>query len=58
MLDAIKEMGSLTTLGIFHNELFDPKSTLDILVNLGRNFKLRDISVDGNPITSTVRFRN
>jgi len=58
MIDAIRHLGSLQVVGLFHNEIFDPKSTLDILVNLGRNYKLRDIAIDGNPITSTVRFKN
>jgi hypothetical protein len=31
---------------------------LEIFAFLGINYKLREISIDGNPISSTTRFKN
>lgn len=29
-----------------------------MLIHLGTKYRLREISIDGNPISSTTRFRN
>ena len=58
MIDPIKKLTSLSVLGLFHNEIFNSKATLEVLAYLGINYKLRDISIDGNPISSTTRFKN
>jgi len=43
---------------LFHNEVFNAQKSLEVLAYLGVNYKLREISIDGNPITSTTRFKN
>jgi internalin A len=58
VLDPLKSMTSLQTVGLFHNEIFNPEKSLQIFAFLGINYKLRDISIDGNPISSTTRFKN
>jgi Leucine-rich repeat (LRR) protein len=57
IIDPIKSLTSLTTLGLFHNEIFNSQKSLEILAYLGINYKLRDISIDGNPISSTTKFK-
>ena len=44
--------------GLFHNEIFNASKSLEILAYLGANYKLREISIDGNPISSTTKFKN
>ena len=51
-------MTSLKTVGLFHNDIFNAHSSLEVLVHLGTKYRLREISIDGNPISSTTRFRN
>ena len=58
VIEPIKNLTNLSVLGLFHNEIFNSKSTLEVLAYLGINFKLREISIDGNPISSTTRFKN
>jgi len=58
VVDPLKKLTSLQTLGLFHNEIFNGQKTLEIFAYLGINYKLREISIDGNPITSTTRFKN
>lgn len=58
VVDPIKKLTSLQTIGLFHNEIFNGQKTLEIFAYLGINYKLREISIDGNPITSTTRFKN
>ena len=54
----MKKLTSLTTLGLFHNEIFNQQKSLEVLAYLGVHYKLRDISIDGNPISSTTKFKN
>ena len=58
MIDPIKSLTSLQVLGLFHNEIFNPTKSLEVLTHLGVKYKLRDISIDGNPISSTTKFKN
>ena len=58
IIEPVRKMTSLQTLGLFHNEIFNATTSFDVLTFLVSKHKLRDISIDGNPITSTVRFRN
>jgi len=58
VIDPLKKLTSLTTLGLFHNEIFNAQKSLEIFAFLGINYKLREISIDGNPISSTTRFKN
>jgi Leucine-rich repeat (LRR) protein len=57
-LDPIKKLTSLQVLELFHNEIFNASKALEIFAFLGINYKLRELSVDGNPITSTTKFKN
>lgn len=57
IIDAIKNLTSLNTLALFHNEIFNAQKALEIFAYLGINYKLRDISIDGNPISSTTKFK-
>ncbi len=45
-------------LGLFHNEIYNSQKSLEILAHLAINFKLTELSIEGNPITSTIRFKN
>jgi hypothetical protein len=45
-------------IGFFHNEIFNAQKTLEVFAYLGINYKLRELSIDGNPISSTTRFKN
>ena len=38
--------------------MFNPQKALEIFAFLGINYKLRELSIDGNPISSTTRFKN
>jgi internalin A len=58
VIDPLKKLTSLNTLGLFHNEIFNGQKSLEIFAYLGINYKLREISIDGNPISSTTRFKN
>ena len=58
IIEPVRKMTSLQTLGLFHNEIFNGTTSFEVLTFLVSKYKLRDISIDGNPITSTVRFRN
>ena len=58
VVEALKKLTSLEVIGLFHNEIFNGQKTLEIFAYLGINYKLREISIDGNPITSTTRFKN
>ena len=58
IIDPVLKMTSLQVLGLFHNEIYNSQATFDTLVKLVCEYKLREVSIDGNPITSTVRFRN
>ena len=58
VVDPLKKLTCLTTLGLFHNEVFNAQKSLEIFAYLGINYKLREISIDGNPISSTTRFKN
>jgi len=58
VIDPLKNLTSLEVLGLFHNEIFNGAKSLEVLAFLGINYKLRDISIDGNPISSTTRFKN
>ena len=56
-LDPLKKLTSLQVLGLFHNEILNGPKSLEILAFLGIYYKLREVSIDGNPITSTVKFK-
>lgn len=58
VIEPIKKLHYLQVVGLFHNEIFNSKSTLEVLAYLGINYKLRELSIDGNPISSTTRFKN
>lgn len=58
IIDPIKKLTSLQAVGFFHNDIFNAESALETLVHLGTKYRLREISIDGNPISSTTRFRN
>lgn len=58
IIDPIKKLTSLQSVGFFHNDIFSAESSLEVLVHLGTKYRLREISIDGNPISSTTRFRN
>lgn len=58
VIDPIKKLTSLQVLGFFHNEIFNAQKTLEVFAYLGINYKLRELSIDGNPISSTTRFKN
>ena len=58
VVEALKKLTSLQVVGLFHNEIFNAQKTLEIFAYLGINYKLREISIDGNPISSTTRFKN
>ena len=58
VVEALKKLTSLQVVGLFHNEIFNAQRTLEIFAYLGINYKLREISIDGNPISSTTRFKN
>ena len=58
VIDPIKKLTSLQAVGFFHNDIFNAGTSLEVFAHLVNNYKLRDISIDGNPISSTVRFKN
>lgn len=58
IIEPLSRMTSLQVIGLFHNEIFNQTSTFETLTMLCSQHKLRELSIDGNPITSTVRFRN
>ena len=58
IIDPIKSLTSLQAIGLFHNEIFNAQKSLEVLAFLGINYKLREISIDGNPISSTTKFKN
>jgi Leucine-rich repeat (LRR) protein len=58
IIEPIKALTSLQVLGLFHNEIFNAQKSLEVLAFLGINFKLREISIDGNPISSTTKFKH
>ena len=58
VIDPIRHLTSLQVVGLFHNEIFNASKSLEIFAYLGINYKLREISVDGNPISSTTKFKN
>lgn len=58
IIEPVRKLTSLQVLGLFHNEIFNQASSFEVLTFLVSKYRLRDISIDGNPITSTVRFRN
>lgn len=57
MIDPIKKLTCLKEVGLFHNEIFNQQKSLEVLAFLGINYKLRSIAIDGNPISSTCKFR-
>lgn len=58
VIDPIRKLTNLKSLGLFHNEIINAQKSLEVLCYLGINFKLNDISIDGNPISSTTKFKN
>jgi len=58
VIDPLCSLTKLQVLGLFHNEIFNFDQTLDTLTTLGVTYCLKEISIDGNPITSTTKFKN
>jgi Leucine-rich repeat (LRR) protein len=58
IIEPIRKLTSLQTVGLFHNEIFNSEKSLEIFAYLGVHYKLREISIDGNPISSTTKFKN
>jgi Leucine-rich repeat (LRR) protein len=57
VIDPIKKLTSLQEVGLFHNEVFNQQKSLEVFAYLGINYKLRVIAIDGNPISSTIKFK-
>jgi hypothetical protein len=58
VIDSLQKLTRLQCLGLFHNEIYNAQKSLEIIADLAINFKLKELSIEGNPITSTVKFRN
>eukprot|EP00347_Sterkiella_histriomuscorum_P012554 403368121 len=54
VIDPIKSLTKLQVLGLFNNEIFNDKKALDVLQSLQN---LQELSIDGNPISSQVKFK-
>jgi Leucine-rich repeat (LRR) protein len=57
VIDSIKSLINLEVLGLFHNEIIDFDSTLRIIQDLAQEGKLKELSIDGNPVSSSVNFK-
>jgi Leucine-rich repeat (LRR) protein len=57
IVEPLKKLTSLQTVGLFHNDIFNAESSMEVFVYLGTKYRLREISIDANPISSTTRFR-
>ena len=57
IIQPLKKLTSLQTIGLFHNDIFNAESSMEVFVHLGTKYRLREISIDANPISSTTRFR-
>lgn len=53
IIDPLKNLTQLKVLGLFHNEIFNEESALEILQSLP---KLEELSIDGNPISTKMVF--
>lgn len=54
IIDPLKNLKKLKTLGLFHNEIMNDKRTIEVLEELPN---LRDLSIDGNPVSAKVQFK-
>ena len=57
VIEALRQHPNLQSLGLFHNEIFNFDKSLEILSELFCKFKLTELSIDGNPITSSAKFK-
>ena len=57
-IEPLLKLVSLKCLGLFHNEIINSQKSLEIFAHLAMNFQLTELSIEGNPITSTSKFRN
>jgi Leucine-rich repeat (LRR) protein len=51
IIDPLKNLKKLKTLGLFHNEIMNDKRAIEVLEELPN---LRDLSIDGNPVSARV----
>jgi internalin A len=51
IIDPLKNLKKLKTLGLFHNEIINDKRAIEVLEELPN---LRDLSIDGNPVSARV----
>jgi Leucine-rich repeat (LRR) protein len=54
IIDPLKKLKKLNTLGLFHNEILHDKRCIEILEELPA---LKDLSIDGNPVSAKVQFK-
>jgi Leucine-rich repeat (LRR) protein len=54
IIDPLKKLKKLNTLGLFHNEIMNDKRAIEVLEELPM---LRDLSIDGNPVSAKVSFK-
>ena len=54
VIDPLKNLKKLDTLGLFHNEIQNENKALEVFSELPN---LKDISIDGNPVSSKVSFK-
>ena len=45
-------------LGLFHNEIINSQKSLEIFAYLAISCKLTELSIEGNPISNTSKFKN
>jgi Leucine-rich repeat (LRR) protein len=54
IIDPLKKLKKLNTLGLFHNEIMNDKKAIEVLEELPN---LRDLSIDGNPVSAKIQFK-
>jgi Leucine-rich repeat (LRR) protein len=54
MIDPLKKLKKLNTLGLFHNEIMNEIKAMEVFEQLPM---LTDLSIDGNPVSAKVNFK-
>lgn len=54
VIDPLRKITKLEVLGLFNNEILNERKSLEVLETLTN---LKELSIDGNPASSNVRFK-
>ena len=57
MIEPLSHLKKLKVVGLFNNEIFNFEKALEIIAELVIKEKLTEISIDGNPISSSIKFK-